>query len=127
MLPCASSSTLGQMKHKVPAIQERDVVSLPLRAKSTPRAAAVPARFQVLKRFDFEPRLMRSGVIAAQHNGTALLYVKGAPGMIKPLLREEPLPPDFQQVRLLLCFKASCHKTQPFVSSTTVSKGANGQ
>ena len=44
---------------------------------------------------------MRSGVIATQFEGppgNALLFVKGAPGMIKPLVRKEDLPADFDQV-----------------------------
>ena len=44
---------------------------------------------------------MRSGLIAAEHDGphgSALLIVKGAPGMVTPLIRAEMMPPDFYQV-----------------------------
>ena len=80
-----------QVKHRLLLVQERDVVSLPLRRGATFRRAATPTRFQLLKRFDFEPSLMRSGVIAADQDGTAFLFVKGAPSMVKPLLRDKSL------------------------------------
>ena len=85
-------------------LQKRDLVTLPLGegvAAPNPHKPAVPTTLQVLKRFDFEPGLMRSGVIATHSQGppgTALLFVKGAPGMVKPLVRKEVLPADFDQV-----------------------------
>ena len=66
-----------------------------------PHKPAALTTLQVLKCFNFEPGLMRSGVIATQPEGppgTALLFVKGAPGMVKPLVRHETLPHDFDQV-----------------------------
>ena len=86
-------------------MQERDQIALPLKGNVGQRETA-SARLNVLKRFSFEPALMRSGVIAAQHNapaGTALLFVKGAPSKVKPLLRGSTLPHDFQEVCHQFC------------------------
>ena len=83
-------------------MQGRDAIALPLRDNANPREPAALKTLQVLKRFNFEPSLMRSGIIArAQHgtsHGAALLFVKGAPSRIKPLLRGDSVPDDFQQV-----------------------------
>lgn len=83
-------------------MQERDVIALPLRPPNADaRQPAVPRTLQVLKRFNFEPALMRSGVLVADNavsKGSALLFVKGAPARVKSLLRADSLPSDFQQV-----------------------------
>ena len=86
-------------------MQERDLLTLPLKSKSGQSTAST--RLHVLKRFDFEPALMRSGVIAAEHYapaGTAMLFVKGAPSRVKPLLKGATLPDDFQEVSDLAAF-----------------------
>lgn len=91
------------MVHCSSCLQERDLLTLPLKGFANPRHPAALARLQVLKRISFEPALMRSGVVAADHKapaGSALLFVKGAPSRIRPLLRQCTLPPDFQQVSL---------------------------
>lgn len=86
----------------VACMQGRDAIALPLKDNAHPRKPAALRTLQVLKRFDFEPSLMRSGIVArAEHStphGTALLFVKGAPSRIKPLLRGDSVPDDFQQV-----------------------------
>ena len=91
----------------IACMQGRDAIALPLRDIAHPREPAALRTLQVLKRFDFEPTLMRSGIIArAEHrssHGAALLFVKGAPSRIKPLLRGASVPDDFQQV-----IKPSC-------------------
>ena len=95
------------MHHCVPCMQGRDVIALPLRDNANPRKPAALRTLQVLKRFDFEPALMRSGIMAraerSSSHGSALLYVKGAPSKIKPLLRGASVPDDFQQA-----IKPSC-------------------
>ena len=56
---------------------------------------------KVLKRFQFEPSLMRSGVVVADRDKPAmapLLFVRGAPNKIEELVRGGISPPDFQQV-----------------------------
>ena len=91
-----------RMHDCIACMQGRDTIALPLRDNANPREPAALRKLQVLKRFDFEPTLMRSGVVArAEHStshGAALLFVKGAPGRIKPLLRGDSVPDDFQQV-----------------------------
>lgn len=89
-------------------MQERDLVALPLKrsTNANPRQPAALVTLQVLRRFNFEPALMRSGIIAAEHEaaaGTALLFVKGAPSKLKPLLKGNTLPDDFQQVTKYSC------------------------
>ncbi len=82
-------------------MQERDLLTLPLKSSTNPRQTAAPRRIHVLKRISFEPGLMRSGVVAADHKadaGTALLFIKGAPSKMKPMLRKRTLPRDFQEV-----------------------------
>ena len=80
-------------------VQERDLVSMPLRLQ-TDRPASL-TKLQVLKRFEFESRLMRSGVVAVDSQGppnTALLFVRGAPAKIEQLVKGGVLPPDYHQV-----------------------------
>ena len=58
---------------------------------------------KVLKRFEFEASLMRSGVIAvdsAKPGSPALLFVRGAPTKVQGLVSGDSLPPDFHQVLL---------------------------
>ncbi|KAL0037175.1 hypothetical protein WJX79_003951 [Trebouxia sp. C0005] len=80
----------------------RDAIALPLKDNAHPRKPAALRTLQVLKRFDFEPTLMRSGIVARAEHGTShgavMLFVKGAPSRIKPLLRGDSVPDDFQQV-----------------------------
>ena len=80
-------------------VQERNVVSLPLRPKSGGPASST--KLQVLKRFEFESRLMRSGVVATDSSGRhtkTLLFVRGAPAQIEQMIRGGVLPPDYQKV-----------------------------
>lgn len=97
------------MHHCIACMQGRDAIALPLRDPAKPRKPAALRKLQVLKSFNFEPTLMRSGTIArAEHStshGAALLFVKGAPSRIKPLLRGGSVPHDFQQVIKLLLFR----------------------
>ena len=95
------------MYHCVACMQGRDAIALPLKDNAHPRRPAALRTLQVLKRFDFEPSLMRSGIVAraelSTSHGAALLFFKGAPSRIKPLLRGDSVPEDFQQV-----IKSSC-------------------
>lgn len=84
------------------------MVSLPLRPKSGQPAS--PTKLQVLKRFEFESRLMRSGVVAMDSSGRhakTLLFVRGAPAQIEQLIRGGVLPPDYQKVAC--SSPLSCH------------------
>ena len=82
-------------------MQERDAVSLPLHKK------AGVMTMTVLKRFEFEASLMRSGVVVSDRdrpNSPALVFVRGAPTRVEGLIRGGFLPPNFHQVRQRLCY-----------------------
>lgn len=78
------------------------MIALPLKPPNADtRQPAVLKTLQVLKRFNFEPGLMRSGALVADYavsSHTALLFVKGAPAKVKTLLSADSLPSNFQQV-----------------------------
>ncbi|DBA92220.1 TPA: hypothetical protein ACH3X1_015928 [Trebouxia sp. C0004] len=78
---------------------ERNLVSLPLRLRSGRPASLT--KLQVLKRFEFESCLMRSGVVAVDSDedpDTALLFVRGAPTKVEQLIKGGVLPADYHQV-----------------------------
>ena len=82
-------------------MQDRNLVSLPLRLKIGRPASLT--KLQVLKRFEFESRLMRSGVVAVDSDedpNTALLFVRGAPAKVEQLIKGGVLPPNYHQVGL---------------------------
>ena len=84
-----------------PALQDRNSVALPLAALDGQPASL--HTLQVLKRFEFDPALTRSGVIARDEtpNG-ALLFVRGAPHKVVGLVKGGALPSDFDQVHHVL-------------------------
>ncbi|KAL3162329.1 hypothetical protein ABBQ32_010013 [Trebouxia sp. C0010 RCD-2024] len=80
---------------------ERNVVTLPLQAKHAGRARQ--ATLQILKRFEFEPSLMRSGVVAVEqpHGKSAahgVLIIKGAAAVIQHMVDSEKLPHNYREV-----------------------------
>ena len=84
-----------------PALQDRNSVALPLATLDGQSASLRTLR--VLKRFEFDPALTRSGVIARDKsvNG-ALLFVRGAPHKVVGLVKGGALPSDFDQVHHVL-------------------------
>ena len=54
----------------------------------------------LLRRFEFESPLMRSGVVAIdiEEPDTGLLFVRGAPATIAQLIRGGQIPEDYRQV-----------------------------
>ena len=82
-------------------MQDRNSVALPLAARDGQPASL--RTLQVLKRFEFDPALTRSGVIARDKsvNG-ALLIVRGAPHKVVGLVKGGALPSDFDQVHHVL-------------------------
>ena len=55
----------------------------------------------ILKRFEFDSRLLRSGVLAVDTSspaGEIMVFVRGAPSAISRLVPTELLPQDFQEV-----------------------------
>ena len=86
-----------EQQHGAMGMQERSLVSLP-----SFRSSGMTT-LKVLKRFEFEASLMRSGVIAvdsAKPGSPALLFVRGAPTKVQGLVSGDSLPPDFHQVLL---------------------------
>ena len=80
-------------------MQDQNVVSLPLKLKG--KKSYKVATLHVLKRFEFEPRLLRSGVLAVDSVGSpgqALVFVRGAPESIQQVVGRDNLPADYCQV-----------------------------
>ena len=59
---------------------------------------------QVLRRFEFDPALMRSGVVAVDCDDpdTGLVFVRGAPSVVEQLVRRGHVPADYRQASLCL-------------------------
>lgn len=56
----------------------------------------------ILKRFEFEPSLMRSGVVAVEHHNDmcaahGTLIVKGAAAVIEQMVGIDRLPPNYRK------------------------------
>ena len=70
---------------------------------SLPAHKSQVTKLRVLKRFEFEGKLMRSGVVVEERDtpgSPALLFVRGAPTKVAGLVGRDALPRDFQQVLL---------------------------
>lgn len=85
-------------------------MTLPLQAKHAGRARQ--ATLQILKRFEFEPSLMRSGVVAVEqpHGKSAahgVLIIKGAAAVIQHMVDSEKLPHNYREVWLQTGHKAA--------------------
>lgn len=74
------------------------MVALPLNMGH--KAAHEVVTLKVLRRFEFESPLMRSGVVAidTEEPDTGLLFVRGAPATIAQLIRGGQIPDDYRQV-----------------------------
>ncbi len=64
------------------------------------------ATLHILKRFEFESSLMRSGVVAVEHHKgkhdtNGLLIIRGAAAVIERMIDKDVLPPKYRQVGLL--------------------------
>ena len=81
-------------------LQERNLVALPVNCGH--RGADQVVTMQVLRRFEFDPALMRSGVVAVDCNDpdTGLVFVRGAPSVVEQLIRGGQVPEDYRQARL---------------------------
>ena len=79
-------------------LQERNLVALPLNRGH--RMVDQVLTLQILRRFEFEASLMRSGVVAVDTDNpdTGLLFVRGAPSTVEQLIRGGQIPADFRQV-----------------------------
>ena len=80
-------------------LQGRNVVTLPLKLKD--QKSACVTTLTIIKRFEFESQLLRSGVLAVASAGSAdevLFFVRGAPASIEQLLGRKGVPHNFRQV-----------------------------
>ena len=80
-------------------MQDRNSILLPGRAhgRSKPRST----KLSILRVFSFQSHTLRSGAVVLSDQGppgTALLFLKGAPDVIKGMVQPASVPPDFQQV-----------------------------
>ena len=100
-----NSASLAHTPHTLAAgltcgvtLQERNLVALPLNRGH--RMADQVLTLQILRRFEFEASLMRSGVVAVDTDNpdTGLLFVRGAPSTVEQLIRGGQIPADFRQV-----------------------------
>ena len=81
------------------ALQDRNVVALPLKSKD--QKSACMTTLTIIKQFEFEAQLLRSGVLAVASAGSTdevLFFVRGAPASIEQLLGSKSIPHDYRQV-----------------------------
>ena len=77
----------------------------------------------ILKRFEFEPSLMRSGVVAAEGRhgrptAHGVLIIKGAAAVIERMVGSDKLPHNYRKVRLkIVCKAANLEPIQHFCFS----------
>ena len=91
---CASTGS-----HLSHGVQDRNLVSMPV--KRSPQKSACTTVLTILKRFEFDPQLLRSGVLAVDSDGPpdeVMFFVRGAPSAVRHLIPADSLPPDYQQV-----------------------------
>lgn len=80
-------------------LQDRTTIVLPGRAYGPSKPHNI--KLSPLRLFNFQSHTMRSGAVVLSDRwppGTALLFLKGAPDVIKGMVEAGSVPPDFQQV-----------------------------
>ena len=73
-------------------------MTLPLKLEGEQSARITT--LEVLKRFEFESQLLRSGVLAVDSAGPAdeaIIFVRGAPASIEQLMGSHQVPADYHQ------------------------------
>ena len=69
-------------------------------------SSASMATLTVKKVLEFSSETLRSGVVVLSSDappGAALLFLRGAPAVIRKLVNPATVPPDFDQVRMQAC------------------------
>jgi len=82
-------------------VQGRETVVLPRRPDA--RSPADKVKLSIQRQLEFSSQTLRSGVVVISTDaprGSALLFLRGAPAVIKSLVTPTSVPPDFDQVRL---------------------------
>ncbi len=80
-------------------VQDRETVMLP--RKPDKRSASRQAKVSILRVLEFNPETLKSGSVVQSTDappGSALLFVRGAPSVIKELVEPDSVPQDFDQV-----------------------------
>ncbi len=80
-------------------MQERDVIVLPRKPDHVSKSWT--AKLTITKTLEFSSQTLRSGVVVMADDalpGSALLFIRGAPGIIKDLVQPSSVPADFEQV-----------------------------
>ena len=80
-------------------LQERNLVSLPLKPKN--KKSAHLTTLTILRRFEFRSQLLRSGVLArdsAMPADDAYFFTRGAPGAIEQVVGADRVPSNYCQV-----------------------------
>ena len=96
-------------------MQDRDTVVMP--RKPDAQFDSKMAVLRILRVIEFSSQTLRSGVVVRSDDaaaGTALLFLRGAPGVIKNLVVPSSLPADFDKVGLTLKLVAFEPVTQTF-------------
>lgn len=82
-------------------MQGRETVVLPRRPDAWSSSEKV--KLSIQRQLEFSSQTLRSGVVVVSTDapkGSALLFLRGAPAVIKRLVTPTSVPPDFDQVRL---------------------------
>ena len=80
-------------------MQDREHVVLPRQPDRT--SSALLAKLAITKVMEFTSQTLRSGVVVWSDDGpkgSALLFLRGAPAVIRNLVQEASVPEDFNQV-----------------------------
>ncbi|KAL0023496.1 hypothetical protein WJX79_002152 [Trebouxia sp. C0005] len=78
---------------------DRDIVVLPRKPDHVSDSRT--AKLTITKTLEFSSQTLRSGVVVMADDalpGSALLFIRGAPGIIKDLVQPSSVPVDFEQV-----------------------------
>ena len=82
-------------------VQGRNTICLPLRASRKESARQV--QLEIMRRFEYDPKMMMSGVIAKSKSSThcerAQVLIKGASYEVSQLADPDSLPKDWAQVQ----------------------------
>ena len=92
---------LSHFTHCVPFAQDRETVVLPRTPDTLSPARMV--RLSIVRVFEFSSHSLRSGAVVIPSDvsdGSGLLFLRGAPDVIRSLVRQESAPPDFDKVDL---------------------------
>lgn len=90
---------LWHCTHCVPFAQDRETVVLPRTPDTISPARMV--RLSLVRVLEFSSHSLRSGAVVIPSDvsdGSGLLFLRGAPVVIRSLVRQESVPPDFDKV-----------------------------